>query len=380
MPGMSSQRMRRNVPSRGLVNSQQVPHLALGGMLRRFCGWLLTAFAFACPAHARAAEADAYVRLHWLRGASASVCPEQAEVEQLVRARLGRDPFASNAPRTIDASIDFAGGAWHVELHVRDATGPSQGQRVFDVRADSCAQVADAVGLAVALAIDPNASIASLSPATAPSESSRDAHTYDHDPGNDRGPGNFAAMPAAAPPLPFRYAYGAPPIQAPPAPAVEPYSTQLTLRGLVAGWLLPGVAPGLGVSGAIGKRVVQITLGISYFPEASRNSQFSQFSFGLTTFDAGFCGNAVNSRWFIAGVCGEVHVGAMHSVVNQGQPVYPGDRPYAALSLGPKIGWRAWAPFYVEGGLSTRASFWRPEFQQNSGAETVFESRPINAV
>jgi hypothetical protein len=354
------------------------PNPAHGGALRRFCRGLALVFALVCPGLARGAEADAYVRLHWLRGASAGSCPEQIEVEQLVRARLGRNPFVSNASRTIDASIDFAGGAWHVELHVRDATGPAQGQRVFDVHADSCAQVADAVGLAVALAIDPNASIASLSPAPAPNESTRDTHGYDHGPGNDRGGGNVAAVPAAPPPTPVRYAYGAPPIQSPPAPTVEPYGAQLTLRGLVAGWLLPGTAPGLGVSGAIGKRIVQVTLGISYFPEASRDSQYS---FGLTTIDAGFCGNATNSRWVIAGVCGELHVGAMHSVVvTPLQPTHPGDRPYAALSLGPKIGWRAWAPFYLEGGLSAWASFERPQFTQNEGASTIFESSPIGVV
>ena len=352
------------------------PDPAHGGALHRFCGWLAMVFAFVCPGLARGAEADAYVRLHWVRGASAGSCPEQVEVEQLVRARLGRDPFVSNASRTIDASIDFAGGAWHVELHVRDATGPVQGQRVFDVHADSCAQVADAVGLAVALAIDPNASIASLPPAPAPNESTRDTHVYDHGPGSDRGSGNLAAVPAAPPPMPVQYPYSAPPIQSPPTPAVEPYSAQLTLRGLVASGLLPATAPGFGVAGAMGKRVVQGTLGMSFFPEVLYDPRFS---FGLTTLDAGFCGNAVNSRSVIAGACGELHIGAMHSVVGQLRPVHPGDQRYASASLGPKFGWRAWAPFYIEGGLSAWGTFLRPQFQL-LGDSPFFRSQLVSAV
>ncbi len=333
----------------------------------RSVGWL--AWAIAATRPARAAEADAFVRFHWHRGASAASCPEQPELEQLVRLRLGRDPFAANAPRTIEASIDFAVGAWHVELHVRDATGPVQGQRVFDVRAESCAQVADAVGLAVALAIDPNASIASLPAATTPSDAPREQGPY--------GPTNPVAIPVApASPL---YAY--PPLPQPLPPLTEPFSAQLTLRGLLAAGLLPGAAPGLGVAGAVGKRAVHVTLGLSYFPEETARD--TRFSFGLTALDAGVCGDAFRSRQLVAGVCGEARAGAVHSVVRQLRAVDPGDSPYVALSVGPKLGLMMWAPFYVEFGASAWAALKRPTFELTDASgqrSSVHEVKTVSAV
>jgi hypothetical protein len=312
-------------------------------------GWLALAIAAARPA--RAAEADAYVQLHWQRGASAASCPEQPELEQLVRLRLGRDPFGANAPRTIEASIDFAGGAWHVELHVRDATGPAQGQRVFDVRVQDCAQVADAVGLAVALAIDPNASIASLPAATAPSDAPREQSPY--------GSTNPVANPAAPP----QYIY--PPLPQPLPPLPEPFSAQLTLRGMLAAGLLPGAAPGLGVAGAVGKRAMHVTLGLSYFPEETARD--ARFSFGMTVLDAGMCGDMVRTRQLVVGLCGEAHAGAVHSVVTQLRAVHPGDSPYVALSAGPKVGLPMWAPFYLDFGAAAWAALKRPTFMLTGG-------------
>ncbi len=330
----------------------------------------MTALVMAYSARVSAVESDAYVQLRWQRGPTARTCPEQAELEQLVRLRLGRNPFAASAPRTIEASIDYTGSEWHVELHVRDASGPVQGQRVFDVRAQACAEVVDAVGLAVALAIDPNASIASLPSAATPSESQQGAH--EQGPANNRI--NTAVAPVAPAYSPLPYTYVALPTAS--AAAKDPYETQLTLRGLVAGSLLPGAAPGLGVAGAVGKQILEVTLGISHLPETAQNQQFS---FGLTTLDAGLCGHAARSRSVVASLCGEVHAGAVHSVVRQLQPVHPGDRFYAALSIGPKIGWRAWSPLFFEVGVSAWAAMERPIFDLADGSN-VYKIPEVSAV
>ena len=345
---MSSQRVRCNEFSRHRSSRRHRSFRRNGGGL----SLLAVLWVTARSAPAVASESDAYVQLRWQRSPSARTCPEQTELEQLVRLRLGRNPFAPTAQRTIDASIDFTGSEWHVELHVHDASGPVQGQRVFDVRAESCAQVVDAVGLAVALAIDPNASIASLPSAAAMSEPASAAH--DLSAANDRN----NAMPPAQPvyrPSPYAYV---PLPTALPAPK-NPYSVQLTLRGVGAAGLLPNVAPGLGVAGAIGGEVAEGTLSMAYLPETALNQQFS---FGLTTLDLGVCGHAARSRWIVASLCTEAHAGAIHSVVRQLQPLHPGDSFFAALSAGPKIGWRGWAPFFVEIGISAWLAVRRPTF------------------
>ena len=305
---------------------------------------------------AQASDSDAFVQLHWQRGADAQSCPAQAELEQLVRLRLGRNPFNSSSPRTLEASIEHQGSAWHVELHIRDSYGPTQGHRVFDISADSCAQVADAVGLAVALAIDPNASIASLpSSAAMQLESPEPAPKRVPEGTPLRLDENSAAVPV---PRPYVYPQAAVTSPIPQSPAA-PYKAQLALRGIIAGGLLPGAAPGLGVAGGVGGRWLQLTLGMTYLPE---EWQSREFAFGLTTLDTGVCGNAPHAGWLTSSVCAEAHVGTVHSIVRGLMPLQPGDRFYGALSIGPKLGWRAWSPFFVEAGASAWVAFQRPQF------------------
>ena len=141
---------------------------------------------------------------------------------------------------------------------------------------------------------------------------------------------------------------------------------------------MPGVAPGLGVAGGVGGRLVQFTLGMTYLPEASLNRQFA---FGLTTLDAGVCGNTPRSHWFASAVCAEAHAGTVHSVVAGLVPLQPGDRFYSSLSIGPKIGWHAWSPFFIEAGASAWVALQRPQFSlANDTSPPFFEVRQVSAV
>jgi hypothetical protein len=326
--------------------------------------------ALCSPLQARATESDSFVQLHWRRGTHAESCPEQAELEQLVRARLGRDPFAANATRVIQARIDFAEGTWHVELHGRQASGPVQGRRVFDVHAESCAQVVDAVALAVALAIDPNASFSMNPTETTPAPAASDA-----------GVPSDAAKPAAAgdakvaPPT-YPYAQILAPIE-PACPAPSLWKTELTLRGMAAAGLLPGIAPGMAVAGSVGQKHSHVVLGFSYFPETSYNAEFS---FGLTTLDLGYCHDVAQSRGLVASLCAEVHGGAQHPVIRQLVPVEPGEQYLAAVSLGPKLSWHEWAPFIIDAGVSAWWVFAHPGFTMKGANSPFFESQAISGV
>ena len=317
------------------------------------------------PNPARATQTETFVRLHWLRSSEASQCPGQAEVQRLVQMRLGRDPFAANAPRTIDASIDVKGGLWHVELSVRDTEGPVEGRRVFDVRADSCTQVVEAVSLAVALAIDPNASF-TIDPAvpglSVPNQTQTNPSTQ-----SDTNVPASASKPEA--PVHYRYAQIFVPIETPHAPSTP---VDLSLRGIAAAGLLPKIAPGFAVAGSVGYQNSHAVLGISYFAESSLNQRYA---FGLTTLDLGYLHDIVRSNSMAVSLSAEVHVGAMHSVVTQLESKHPGDRFFGAASLGPRLVWRAWAPLFIEGGVSAWMPFAKPVFWTTDENSPVFQSK-----
>lgn len=322
-------------------------------------GALLATFCPRCPA----AETDAFVRLVWIRGLGADSCAGQLEVERQVRWRLGRDPFVLDAKRLIEARVSLVEGTWHAEIAVHDNTGAALGQRVLDVRADNCAEVVDAVGLAVALTIDPNVSLDSKVPPLPNSEPLSQN-------GRQLAPTQAPAEPNNL--RPFAQLY---PIFV-PQPTVNDsrkssYDYELSLRGLATSGLIPGVAPGIALWGAFGQRGIRLSLGLSYLPESKLNG----FSFGLTTASLGLCADVFRSKVVAASVCGALEVGAIHAVIlQQLAPLHPGDHPFAALDFGPKVGWRGWAPFFVEVGANATIGFDRPIFEIR-GESPVFQSK-----
>jgi hypothetical protein len=330
----------------------------------------LIAFGVLCAAwtgQAWGAETDAFVRLVWIRGLNAEACPGQLEVERQVRWRLGRDPFVLDAKRLIEAKVSLTGEIWHAEINVRDNTSAMLGQRTLDVRADNCAQVVDTVGLAVALAIDPNASVESKVPPV-PAQP------------NPNGPELAPPQPAVGPKTPWPYSQLGP-TAVPPLVVRNPcrprYDYALTVRSLAAAGLLPGLAPGVAVAGAFGSRGVQLTLGLSYLPEKSLDKRFS---FGLTTASVGVCADVLRSQFATGSLCGELQVGAMHAVVYQLAPVQPGDQWFGAVGAGPKIGWHAWAPFFIEGGVTAALGFFRRQFAISGVEPAVYETSLLSAV
>lgn len=326
----------------------------------------LGALCAALPNRSLGAQTDEFVRLIWIRGVHAETCPGQLEVERQVRWRLGRDPFQLDAPRMIEAKVSLVDDLWHAELSVRDNTGALLGQRLLDVKADNCGQVVDAVGLAVALAIDPNVSFESRVPplpsAAAPSRNRAPI-----------APAQAPVKPAASPSQPMPEYVG-------PAQNVRldksRYEYELTLRGLVAAGLLPGLAPGVGVAGAFGAKGLRLTLGLSFLPETKLDDGYS---FGLSAASAGFCADAFRSGPLSASLCGELIAGAMHAVVYRLEPLHPGDYAFAALGVGPKLGLHAFSPFFIEGGFSAALDFLRPTFAIRS-ASTVFVSSLVSGI
>jgi hypothetical protein len=337
---------------------------------------LVLAYPCFSAAPAKAAEVGtATVNLRWHRGTGAEACTEQTKLEELVKTRLGRDPFSSEAERTLDASITSESGTWHVELRVRDHSGASLGQRIFDVRAESCDQVVDAVSLAVALAIDPNASL-KIDPKP-PEADAAHTGTADGAPGDNKAKPEEASKPKVVP-SPYPYAQLLAPVQA-AEPARNPWGTRFALRGVAAAGLLPGVAPGVELVASFDLNHSHPLLGISYFAEAALDPRFA---FGLTTVDVGYCHDVLTTHRAALGVCGTAHLGSQRVVVRQLQPVNPGDHFFAAASVGPTIAWLAWGPLYLQAGVSAWVPLpgLYPSFYISGQNSPVFESHSLSGL
>ena len=78
-------------------------------------------------------------------------CPAAPEFEAVVAGRLGYDPFRKGAPERVIVRIEPAGKSLEGHLEWRDATGGWIGEQTFPSRTGNCAEIARAMGFALAL-------------------------------------------------------------------------------------------------------------------------------------------------------------------------------------------------------------------------------------
>src|SRR5438128_1351366 len=100
------------------------------------------------------AEAPA-ARLDYTRGAGAESCPDQRSLEDAVSARLGYPPFRTDAARTLTARVSASGRGLLARMELRDAGGNLLGKRDLAGAGEGCGELAAAMELAIAIAIDP---------------------------------------------------------------------------------------------------------------------------------------------------------------------------------------------------------------------------------
>ena len=112
-----------------------------------------------------ATAAQRAVHLVYLRGAGAEQCPSEAELQQGVIARLGRDPFWGRGARSIRITISGAGDQLVATIAAQAENGSAAQVRAVTSRRQECGELASAVELALAIAID---SEAALGPRPAP--------------------------------------------------------------------------------------------------------------------------------------------------------------------------------------------------------------------
>jgi hypothetical protein len=95
------------------------------------------------------------VHLVYNRGAGAEQCPSQAELQQGIIARLGRDPFWGHGARQVWITISRSGTELVATIAAQPEDGGAAQVRAVTSRRAACAELASAVELALAIAIDP---------------------------------------------------------------------------------------------------------------------------------------------------------------------------------------------------------------------------------
>ena len=99
------------------------------------------------------------VHLVYNRGAGAEQCPSQAELQQGIIARLGRDPFWGRGARQMWITISRSGTELVATIAAQAEDGGAAQVRAVTSRRAECVELASAVELAVAIAIDPGAAL-----------------------------------------------------------------------------------------------------------------------------------------------------------------------------------------------------------------------------
>jgi hypothetical protein len=95
------------------------------------------------------------VKLVYARMEGAGACPSPKQTEEAVSARLGYDPFRPDAKDVIEVYVSRTKAGLSAEMRLRDATGKEQGKRELESTSRDCGELASALQLAIAIAVDP---------------------------------------------------------------------------------------------------------------------------------------------------------------------------------------------------------------------------------
>ena len=329
--------------------------------------WLAGSVALAVlvPGRASAQAGPEPVRFGWVRADDAGGCADQQRIAAQVTARLGKSPFANDAPRSIEAIVHRTPHGFHVALYVRGPGGVLAGSRELTSESQDCASIEAASVLAIALAIDPDAGARPPPAPPAPVPVPVPA------PPVAAAPPWIVAPPLPAPAPPPAAQHEAP---APPAPGLG--DSGMALRAGVGLGLLPGVAPGVLWAGHAGLgRWVQLTGEALWMPEARTGD--GHFAFGLSAVALGVCVPAVRSAWADLAACGSVWGGALHAVVFDLTPVRPGDYGWVAAEASPRLRLRLVKHLHAELGAHLIVPLDRRPFVVTGWKDPAFQQAPV---
>ena len=322
--------------------------LLLSGLVGTI-GWV-------CPS---SACDQCFVRFTWVRLEGTEDCPSETEVMGKLRERLGRNPFLADAQRRLEAEVSRDGNHWRVRVRELDQRGQVVGAREIDANAADCAPIADMAMLTLALAIDPDAG---LPPDVMASGSS--------------SPSQPPAQPQSPPAAPVPSPSVMLPAACPAPDRADRSEGEFSVHGLAAVGLLPGLAPGIGLT-AQASLIAQwrAELGMAWFWEQEANDVAK---FGLTFVRAGLCRSLHQvelARW---DACSQLQAGALHSVVSGLEAVNPGDTIWWAWSGGSRL--RVGRRAMLEAAAYAVVPLLRPRFVVGGRPGSVFRPSAVSGI
>jgi len=253
------------------------------------------------------------VRLQWVRMEGASTCIDATTLATLVQKRLGSDPFAQRATRSIEGVVRREAGVWRAEIAVRaQADDQEPPLRTLTSTAPDCASLSSAVVLAVALAIDPEAALSSGIAEKAPAAATS-------------GP----AAPVAAPPpsrlLPAH-------VSSPRPPTGHASASAAAQAGL-----LPQASFGATiVAAAEVSRAFELGVHTRIFPAVHGTGE-PRFEIGATWGSLQLCGRLPFDLRALLRVCAGPAFGLVQGVLLSGARSQPGERAWLATELGAQV-------------------------------------------
>lgn len=273
---------------------------------------LLGSSTLLCSRHA-AAQNTPRVHLSWVRDAEAAeACPDVAQMQDNVAARLGYSPFVSGDrdSASIEVLVSRSKSVWQAVAVMRGADGALRGNRRVESAAPECASLAAAAALAVALMIDP------LRP---------------------------TPVQAAPKPVPVEKEPPAPVMAPPPALRRGPHGA-LALGAQGALGVLPSTTLGPLLRGELElHKGLAVVVAAQFFPEQRVVRAGAEAWLGLSLGSVGPCYRIeLGEHWAVAS-CGSLLAGSLHLGVASPEVVDAGPRPWFGLSCGLRVSLRSGA-------------------------------------
>lgn len=327
----------------------------------------LGAALFTLPAAAKTHEFEP-ATLRWRRAEDATACPDEWEVASAVEARLGAGALVPPAKATllVDASIR-AGNEGGFEVDIALVRGDVVvGRRELSSPEPNCSAAAEQAALVIALAIDPEASLADPAPPSPPSP-----------------------PPASSPPVasagrapePVRVPVAAPAAARPELTKAPPWGADLELATGGATGSVPELAPGLFLRGRGRPPGIALSfeLEAAYVPqedlqlEPGRGAHFTWWYVG-----AALCNRTRRPDRLRFSVCGGPELGA---VTGQGYGFQrtPRVSSYAlAVAARVRLGFRVTRGLSIVLGPDLVVPFRRERFIAitSAGSEELFRTKP----
>jgi hypothetical protein len=176
-------------------------------------------------------------RLVYSRTVEAASCPAESELRTAVATRLGYDPFFPWAKQAVIVQILRQRSRYIARVLLLDEQGISHGAREFSSDQRACAEIFDAVALAISIAVDAaSKSNPSSEPPDAPS-----APPASSPPASPPAPAPPAELPPAATPGPPSEAHST----APAAASTPRVHVDVGIDALGSTGMVPSASPGV---------------------------------------------------------------------------------------------------------------------------------------